>query len=271
MATKLRCQSAQGKRIAPVRASAGVEAQYYRAMLDMLRRMQDEALEEIEAAYRPVEPVIGADASPLALLRAAMDKLTKRWRSRFDDLAQEMAERVVSGAQKHSQTAFMAELKRHGFTVQFKPTALVKNMAEQAIRENVSLIKGMSDDHLRGINTAVNLSVMNGRDLSSLSDALQKQYGVSKRRAAFIARDQNNKATATINRVRQMEMGLKEAIWVHSSAGKHPRPGHVKAGAERLRYRLDKGAYIDDEWIHPGELCNCRCVSSVIIPGFDDD
>lgn len=268
---QLRCQSAQGKRIAPVRASAGVEAQYYGAMVKLLRRMHREVVAEVEAAYRPVEPVIGADASPLALLRKAMDAITRRWRNRFDDLAQEMAERAVAGAQKHSQGAFMAELKRHGFTVKFKPTQLVRNMVEQAIKENVSLIKGLSEDHLRGINTAVNLSVMNGRDLHSLSETLQKQYGISKRRAAFIARDQNNKATATINRVRQMELGLKEAIWVHSSAGKVPRPSHLKAGREKLRYQLDQGAYIDEKWIHPGELCNCRCVSSVIIPGFDDD
>ncbi|MBS0959790.1 phage head morphogenesis protein [Acetobacter thailandicus] len=268
--SKLRCQSAQGKRLAPVRPSAAVQSRYYQAMHALLKQMQSEIVEEIRKAYRPVEPVIGADASPLALLRDIMEKLTSRWRRRYDKLSQKMAENVVKGAQKHSQTAFMAELKRHGFTVEFKPSRLVQNMVTSAINENVRLIKGMSEDHLKGINSAVNISVMNGRDLSSLTDALEKQYGVSRRRAAFIARDQNNKATATINRVRQMELGLTEAIWVHSTAGKVPRPSHVKAGKDKLRYDLKKGAYIDEKWIHPGELCNCRCVSSVIIPGFDD-
>ncbi|CEF54611.1 phage head morphogenesis protein [Acetobacter ghanensis] len=268
---KLRCQSAQGKRIAPVRASAGVEAQYYQAMHAMLRRMHKEVLNDLAKAYKAAEPQIAQDASPLARLVKVMDQLTAKWRKRFDDAADEMAKRFVKSAQTYTQSSFQAELKRNGFTVQFKPTRYVQDMTSRSIAENVNLIKGMSDDHLKGIETAVNMSVMRGRDLSSLSEALQKQYGISRRRAAFIARDQNNKATSVINRARQTELGLKEGIWVHSSGGKHPRPDHVKAGKDRLRFNLTKGAYIGGRWIHPGEDPNCRCTWSVIIPGFDDD
>ncbi|MBO1325355.1 hypothetical protein K2X14_11550 [Acetobacter sp. TBRC 12305] len=268
---QLRCQSAQGKRIAPVRANAGIEARYYRALHDMLKRMHRDILSDLAKAYKAAEPQIAQDASPLARLVKVMDDLTAQWRKKFDDMAEDMASRFVKSAQGYAQGSLQAELKRNGFAVQFRPTAHVRDMASRSIAENVNLIKGMSDDHLKGIETAVNMSVMQGRDLSSLSAALQEQYGISRRRAAFIARDQNNKTTSVINRTRQMELGLKEAIWVHSSGGKHPRPSHVKAGQDRIRYNLAEGAYIDGEWIHPGELCNCRCVSSVIIPGFDDD
>ncbi|WP_257785984.1 hypothetical protein [Burkholderia ubonensis] len=39
---------------------------------------------------------------------------------------------------------------------------------------------------------------------------------MTKRRAAFIAHNQNSKATATITRVRQEGLGITEAIWLHS-------------------------------------------------------
>lgn len=268
---QLRCQSAQGKCIAPVRANAGIEAQYYQAMHAMLRRMHKEVLNDLAKAYKAAEPQIAQDASPLARLVKVMDHLTAKWRKQFDDAAEEMAKRFVKSAQTYTQSSFQAELKRNGFTVQFKPTRYVQSMVQSAINENVNLIKGMTNDHLKDIRTAVNLSVQNGRDLSSLSEALQKQYGISRRRAAFIARDQNNKATSVINRARQAELGLKKGIWVHSSGGKHPRPDHVKAGKDRLRFDLTKGAYIGGRWIHPGEEPNCRCTWLVIIPGFDDD
>jgi uncharacterized protein with gpF-like domain len=113
-------------------------------------------------------------------------------------------------------------------------------------------------------------SVQTGRDLGRLAKDLQKQFGVTKRRAALIARDQNNKATASMTRVRQVQLGITEAIWVHSGAGKHPRPTHVKAGRDSVRYDVSKGWFDPDakQWIWPGILVNCRCVSKPVIKGF---
>jgi putative phage head protein len=41
---------------------------------------------------------------------------------------------------------------------------------------------------------------------------LRKDYGISERRAAFIARDQTNKAKAAIEKARRQELGITEAI-----------------------------------------------------------
>jgi SPP1 gp7 family putative phage head morphogenesis protein len=109
-------------------------------------------------------------------------------------------------------------------------------------------------------------SVQNGRDLGTLSKGLQKQFGVSKRRAALIARDQNNKATAVIARTRQQSLGITQAKWRHSHAGKTPRPSHVHADGEV--YDIAKGMYLDGEWVWPGTAINCRCTSQPIIQGF---
>jgi hypothetical protein len=79
---------------------------------------------------------------------------------------------------------------------------------------------------VQGVNIEglVMRSVQTGRDLGQLMKDLQEQFGVTRRRAAFVARDQNNKATASMTRARQHEPGITQAIWVHSGAGKHPRP-----------------------------------------------
>jgi uncharacterized protein with gpF-like domain len=111
-------------------------------------------------------------------------------------------------------------------------------------------------------------SVARGRDLGTLTAELEKRYDLSHKRAAFIARDQNNKATSIMSHVRQRELGIRKARWVHSGAGKHPRPGHVKASKDKLVYEVTKGAYIDNAWIFPGELPNCRCIGRPIIEGL---
>jgi uncharacterized protein with gpF-like domain len=64
------------------------------------------------------------------------------------------------------------------------------------------------------------------------------------------------------------QLGITEAIWVHSGAGKHPRPTHVAMNGKK--YDVNKGMWDPavKRWIFPGEEINCRCVSRSIIPGF---
>ena len=77
-------------------------------------------------------------------------------------------------------------------------------------------------------------SVSAGRDLGQMTEELKERYGVTHRRAAFIARDQNDKATANFVRVRQVENGVK-AKWLHSAAGKekYRRKTHVANSGKR--------------------------------------
>ena len=84
------------------------------------------------------------------------------------------------------------------------------------------------------------------------------------RRAELIARDQSNKANAVVNRARQMELGITEAIWMHSHAGKTPRPDHFKANG--TVYKIAEGCKISGEYIQPGEEINCRCTSRPVLP-----
>ena len=90
----------------------------------------------------------------------------------------------------------------------------------------------------------------------------------SVRRASLIARDQTHKAHAIMEEARRAEVGITEAIWVHSHAGEVPRPEHLAWGREKKRYDIKKGMWseVDQEWVWPGTAINCRCSSMAIIP-----
>lgn len=112
-----------------------------------------------------------------------------------------------------------------------------------------------------------------GGDVGYVVKQMQDRYGMTRRRARLIALDQNSKATAAIVRVRQHEVGIKQAQWLHSHAGKVPRPTHV--AMDRKKYDVVKGMWDKDAegkgkgaWVHPGELINCRCVSRSIVPAL---
>ena len=147
-------------------------------------------------------------------------------------------------------------------------TEPMNNALQAVIAENVNLIKSIPEQYLTQVETLVMQSAGRGRDLGYLADELQKRYGITKRRAALIARDQNNKATSVMQVARQTSLGITEGIWHHSHAGKVPRPSHVKANG--TKFDLSKGLLLDGEWLLPGEAINCRCTWSAVIPGLQN-
>jgi SPP1 gp7 family putative phage head morphogenesis protein len=143
-------------------------------------------------------------------------------------------------------------------------------VVDATVAENVSLIRSIPEKYLGDVQTSVMQSVKAGRDLATLSKDLRKNYGVSYRRAALIARDQNNKATSALMRVRQVDLGLEKGVWLHSHAGKEPRPTHLANHGKK--FDLKEGWFDPDPRVRkrilPGELINCRCVWKPVVPGL---
>lgn len=259
-----------------IHANLGIEAAYRKKLQALIAEMNASVLYWTRAAWKKSPPVasMAQDASRYGTrafmdLRRTMERLGRHWTRRFDALAPELAEVFVNGATSTTDAAMMASLKRAGFTVPFKMTLAAKEGYQAVLQENVGLIKSIPQEYLTQVQGDVWRAVSGGYDLQKLTDTLQSRYGVTHKRAAFIARDQSNKAKAVIENVRRQELGLTQAIWQHSGGGKEPRPDHVKAGQDKLVFELNKGAYLGGVWLLPGEAVNCRCTSRAIIPGFE--
>ena len=228
----------------------------------------------VAAAYRANEPevarVAAEDELPAAALLRAVRVLAKRWLRRFEAAAPKLAAWFAGDAAKQSDAALRKILRDGGFSVRFKLTAAERDVMRATVAQNVALITSIPAQYFGQVEQSVMRSVAAGRDLGGLAKELRDHYGVTKRRAAFIARSQNNLATAALTRSRQLEVGITQATWLHSGGGKEPRPTHVKAGRDRQVYDVAKGWYDPHEKKHiwPGELPNCRCVCRPVVKGF---
>lgn len=227
--------------------------------------MHNSTLYWLKAQYR--QTGLAQDASPAIMMRVAMRKLSRRWLRKFDLLAAKLAERFTSDVMKNSDASLSSALQQAGFTVPFKMTAEMNNALQATITENVNLIRSIPQQYLTQVETLVMQSVSRGRDLGTLTNELQQRYGITRRRAAFIALDQNNKATSTMQSASQRALGIRRGRWRHSHAGKEPRPSHVKADGEE--FDLDKGMFLDGKWVMPGEEIGCRCTWEAILPGLE--
>ena len=253
-----------------IHANRGVEAFYRVQLQKLLKSMNDSMVVHLEAAWKAAPPSIGfgQDASSATTLRKALSKWGDRWLAKYNRAATELAKKFASRAFSTTDNAMRKALADAGFTVPFKPSAASAEAYRGVIAENVALIKSIPQQYLKDVQTGVWQSAMRGGDLKTLTDEIKSKYGIAHRRAAFIARDQGNKAKATIENVRRQELGITEAVWQHSGGGKVPRPEHVAFSGKR--YKLAKGAYLEGKWVWPGTEPNCRCTSRAVIPGFED-
>lgn len=263
------------KVLGAIRPNVGLEIIYRKKLDALIDDMAKSTDYWIKVAYRAKSDDIAMDAagtysgSATNVMRRVMAKLAEKWQKKFDQAAKDLAIYFTTAVEKRTDAALKTALKKGGISVEFKPTLAMKNAVQSNIQQNVELIQSIPEQYYTQVEGIVMRSIARGRDIGGLGVELQKRYDITIRRASLIARTQNNLASMAMQRARYEELGIKEAIWCHSHGGKEPRPNHVKAGKEKLRYDTQQGAKIDGEYILPGQLINCRCFCKPVIEGFN--
>lgn len=251
-----------------IHSNEGLRAWYRLQMQDLSRKMARDILRRLKKHYREASQRfdLGMDDDPIVTLRTVMRLWGRLWIKRFDDMSAEIAKMFADRSQRYLEASMRRRLKEAGFTVRFRPSARMTSTYRAVVAEQVNLIKSIPRQFHKDVESAVWQSVMHGGAMSELSKEVRKKYGVTYRRAALIARDQNNKAKAVMEEARRAEIGIEEADWMHSHAGKKPRPTHVAMHGKR--YKIAEGMWDPAEGrrIWPGQLINCRCTSRAIVP-----
>lgn len=144
---------------------------------------------------------------------------------------------------------------------------------DQFRAENVRLIKNITDDQSRSVETVLRRTLRTGRRAEDIESEIQGSLGVSESRARLIARDQILKLNGELTQLRHREAGVEEYLWSTSrdervrgnplapdSSGDH---FHL----EGKKFRWDSPPIVDSKGrrAHPGEDFQCRCVAIPVI------
>ena len=256
----------------PLHPNLGLAASYGARLTSLIDEMHRSVIYWLKAEYRANPPATMAfDDLASKTLAETMKGLAKRWLGRFDEMAERLARYFAQSVSKRTDDALRKILSDGGMALRdWKTTAAQKDALAAIVHENVSLIKSIPREYLGKVERDVMRSVAAGRDLKQLEDDLQAHFGVTRDRARLIAVDQNNKATAMLRRVRAVEAGTFTWEWMHSSAGKTPRPTHLAAGRRGQRFDIREGWFDPHEGrkVQPGELIRCRCTCRPVFPGL---
>ena len=242
-----------------IQPNAAIIAYYRRSMDKMMRDMRQDIKSEVVARYGREIAMDGI----IDWMGHVVDGIVAKWTTNLDKIAPEMAQQVVGRTRANYDKRIHALLKRRGVIVNLQMSEKVREQAEIALQENIALIKSIGTEYLDKVRSAVWRSIKDGYDLESLTKQLIEIDGVTARRAKNIAIDQVGKYNQAVEDARAQELGITEAIWLHSSASKVPRPEHVKANG--TRYKINEGIKFSDGIFKPAENYNCRCRKKLII------
>jgi len=131
-------------------------------------------------------------------------------------------------------------------------------LLDAAVRENVRLITNLPEALVEDIAGITSRGVRRGRRSSEMAVEIQERFGVSRRRAQLIARDQVSKLNGELTQLRHQALGITRYRWRATLDGK-TRDEH--AAREGQIFEWDN----PPEDGHPGEPINCRCGAEPVL------
>ena len=132
------------------------------------------------------------------------------------------------------------------------------------VEYNVSLIKSIPEETLEKMREIVYAGYSDGKTTTQLIKEMQKAYGISRRRAELIARDQTAKLNGQIQKAQQQDAGITEYIWC-TTGDNRVRSSHAALNGKKFSWN-DPPLTESGRRCHPGEDYQCRCIGR---PVFD--
>lgn len=140
-------------------------------------------------------------------------------------------------------------------------------LQEAWVRRNTDLIVA-EDPIKRAVEKVLAQPLDQGVSVSEIRKELQREVGISKRRAQLIARDQTLKLQAQLTEARQKQVGIRRYVWTTSN-DERVREDHAALDGQVIEWAsppiVDRRT---GRRAHAGEDFQCRCTADPIL---DDD
>jgi len=282
----------------PVKPDDSVERYYHAQLRSLVRAMAKEINAEVMPAIKaerddytdtPDRPALTIDALYTqddwarriidAINRVKARYFTPAFEAAYDRIARTFVNRT-----SEATTRQLVKNVNTAIGVDINPLLSDREMddyIQASIAENVSLIKSIPEQFFTRIENTIYNGMKDGVYPTEIAKQLQEDYGVSYRRARFIARDQQAKITSQIVEKRQQQAGITHYRAIDSGderttgnpSGKYPNAKISCWGIARKDVGFGKGVYTWKEgasWggqtgLHPGNHHpGCRCTASPV-------
>lgn len=260
---------------------APVENRYRINVEKMVAQVIKETEKEVLALFKTdtAKEYFAQDESVASQARILTNQLIKKIEKAVKKRTKTITMQMIRGVESSSAQQLRLSLKEMSGGLTIK-TDTISGTAEEVLKasidSNVELITRLTDDYLGKVKDAVARSIQNESGLQTLIPFLEKQAGMTKRRAKNVALDQTRKAYNSLNAARMQDVGVTMFEWIHTGGSQKPREFHLQShtsgGLNGGIFSLEKPPIIDPrtgERGLPGQLPNCKCRMRPIVQ-FDE-
>lgn len=243
----------------------------FRKELEKLGQEMQKDVEQRLQAY--LQSDMAQDAASVRWVQI-MKALRQEWYRKYKQRGIELAKWLATKTDKRTAAQIQRKLKKFGFSITPQYTDAQKQLIDNIVAENVSMIQSIPQQYLRRVQRATAAAFKRGQDVGGLTKVLQVMLNRigddSKTRAALIARDQNQKATQAFAVANAQAFGARRGRWIHVPGKYSSRITHIKM--DKQVFDLEKGIYDPDvkRLVKPGELIYCNCQFQILMPGFEE-
>lgn len=221
--------------------------------------------------------LFGEEARPMAT--AFFNKNITYTKSSFRAATKPIVEAAEEDLRERKRKA-MAKQTRFQIKLNAKTDKLELSQFEDAIEDNVNLIKTIPSKYFDKIGKAVELRTVGKMSRGALVKRIKELGNVTQRRAELIADDQTAKVTERMMLARCRNAGIKRVMWLHSSISMHPRDVHRRKwdghtgkfnrkpnGFNGYIFDIDKPPYdpVAKQYVYPAQLPNCKCYLTPVL------
>lgn len=255
----------RGKNTSSERKVAGVppplspEVDYRKQLLGLQKQIDRMVEEEIFPLLTYYQPRYIQDTPRQDVLKEVA-RLTQQLLYPVDRFSKIAASTFVVDVNKiNRERLYQSFQKSFGFSVAtlLKTENIVKPM-NNAIDENVKLIKSIPVESLDRVKKIISAGMTQGRTAGDIRNQLREGFGISERRVRLIARDQTSKINGELTRIRALEVGSDDYIWIGRNDALE-RPTHKANNNKKFSWHKKPATG------HPGEDYQCRCYAKLII------
>lgn len=172
----------------------------------------------------------------------------------------DIARRNARRTERHNEREVARQLRqsRSAIGIQRLSTKQAASIRSSFVKRNVALIKTIPEQHFRRLEKEIASAFEKGTSSRVLKKTIREIGGVTKRRAALIARDQIGSLNSQLTKEKQKANGVTHFIW-RSVGDERVREEHEALDGQR--FPIDEGAPGEG---FPGEPINCRCFSEPV-------
>jgi len=243
--------------------------QYFKELNKISKSMRTDIKNELIPLLKSLESQYATDGYADALTQLLV-RLSTKYKSLTDIFAKMTAEKMVGSVAAKNRNAFN-KLVKEAVGVDMESIIVdegLNDFLEAQVNKNVSLIKSISDEYFKAIETTVMNGTANGmrweqiaREIGGIKH-ISSVNGKLQNRIKLIARNETSNINASINKRRQEELGVEKFKWV-TADDERVRDSHAKLDGKIFEW--DNPPIVDGVPTTPGRPINCRCVAVAVI------